>query len=204
MKQLISDRVRVAREAATLLYSGQEKEYKQAKVRAAENLGFEVLPSNREVAEELDKVADEVEGEARKERLVQMRREALSVMVVLGDFYPRLVGSVWRGTARKDSDIDVEVFASDPEVVVQRLRDDGFHVWKGEWQSVTKGEGSESAFHVFMLLASGYEVEVVVRSPDKLDQVDMCEVYGDVIKGLSMHQLRRVLMMNPVQKFVPE
>jgi predicted nucleotidyltransferase len=204
VKQLVSDRVRVAREAATLLYSGQETEYKQAKVRAAENLGFDVLPGNREVAEELDKVADEVEGADRRERLVQMRREALSVMVVLGDFHPRLIGSVWRGTARKDSDIDVEVFASDPEVVVQRLRDDGFHVWKAEWQSVTKGEGSESEFHVFMLLASGCEVEVVVRSPDKLDQVDVCEVYGDVIKGLDMHQLRRVLMMDPVQKFVPE
>jgi len=203
VKQLISDRVRVAREAAALLYSGQEKEYKQAKERAAENLGVSVLPGNREVAEELDKVADEMEGSERKERLVQMRREALSVMVVLGDFCPRLVGSVWRGTVRKNSDVDVEVFASDPEVVVRRLKEDGFHVWKGEWQSVTKGEGSETAFHVFLLLASGYEVEVVVRSPEKMDQADTCEVYGDVIKGLNMHQLRRVLMIDPVQKFVP-
>jgi len=87
---------------------------------------------------------------------------------------------------------------------VGRLRDDGFHVWKAEWQSVTKGEGSESEFHVFLLLASGYEVEVVVRGPEKLDQADKCEVYNDVIKGLDMHQLRRVLMVNPVQRFVPE
>lgn len=203
MKQSISVRERVAREAAVLLYSQQEKEYKQAKERAAEALGVRVLPSNREVAEELDKVADEMEGAARKERLVEMRKEALSIMVVLGDFHPRLVGSVWRGTARKNSDVDVEVFASDPEVVVQRLKEDGLNVWKAEWQSVTKGEGSESAFHIFMLLVSGCEVEVVVRSPEKMGQIDKCEIYGDVIKGLNMHQLRRVLMIGPAQKFVP-
>ncbi len=203
MKQSISVRERVAREAAVLLYSQQEKEYKQAKERAAEALGVRVLPSNREVAEELDKVADEMEGAARKERLVQMRKEALSIMVVLGDFHPRLVGSVWRGTARKNSDVDVEVFASDPEVVVQRLKEDGLNVWKAEWQSVTKGEESESAFHIFMLLVSGCEVEVVVRSPEKMGQIDKCEIYGDVIKGLNMHQLRRVLMIDPAQKFVP-
>ena len=203
MKQSISVRERVAREAAVLLYSQQEKEYKQAKERAAEALGVRVLPSNREVAEELDKVADEMEGAARKERLVQMRKEALSIMVVLGDFHPRLVGSVWRGTARKNSDVDVEVVASDPEVVVQRLKEDGLNVWKAEWQSVTKGEESESAFHIFMLLVSGCEVEVVVRSPEKMGQIDKCEIYGDVIKGLNMHQLRRVLMIDPAQKFVP-
>jgi len=203
VKQSISVRERVAREAAVLLYSQQEKEYKQAKERAAEALGVRVLPSNREVAEELDKVADEMEGAARKERLVQMRKEALSIMVVLGDFHPRLVGSVWRGTARKNSDVDVEVFASDPEVVVQRLKEDGLNVWKAEWQSVTKGEESESAFHIFMLLVSGCEVEVVVRSPEKMGQIDKCEIYGDVIKGLNMHQLRRVLMIDPAQKFVP-
>ncbi len=203
MKQSISVRERVAREAAVLLYSQQEKEYKQAKERAAEALGVRVLPSNREVAEELDKVADEMEGAARKERLVQMRKEALSIMVVLGDFHPRLVGSVWRGTARKNSDVDVEVFASDPEIVVQRLKEDGLNVWKAEWQSVTKGEESESAFHIFMLLVSGCEVEVVVRSPEKMGQIDKCEIYGDVIKGLNMHQLRRVLMIDPAQKFVP-
>jgi len=39
---------RVAREAALLLYTSQEKEYKQAKKRATENLGARILPSNAE------------------------------------------------------------------------------------------------------------------------------------------------------------
>ena len=106
-------RKRVAREAALLLYTSQEKEYKQAKQRAAEILGARVLPSNFEVAEELDKIAQDREGSERKEQLLRMRKEAKQIMEVLAEFCPRLVGSVWRGTARKNSDIDIHTFSEE-------------------------------------------------------------------------------------------
>jgi len=202
-KRTTSMKRRVAREAAVLLYSLQEKEYKQAKQRAAGTLGARILPSNREVAEELDKIADEMEGSARQERLVQMRKDALSVMVTLGDFHPRLVGSVWRGTVRRNSDIDIESFHSDQEIVVERLKKSGLNVRRAEWQAVTKGNRSETGFHVYLTLPSGNEIEVIVRDPDKMNEIEKCETYGDTIKGLNMHQLRRVLMGDPTQKFVP-
>jgi len=202
-KRSTSIKGRVAREAAVLLYSQQEKEYKQAKQRAAYTLGIRILPSNREVAEELDKVADEMEGAVRRERLAQMRREALSVMVTLGDFHPRLVGSVWRGTAHKNSDIDIEAFYSDPKIVLERLKQSGLNVRRAEWQSVTKGRRNETAFHIYLTLPSRNEVEVIIRSPEKMNEADKCEIYGNTIKGLNMHQLRRLLMENPTQKFVP-
>ena len=66
-------RKRVAREAASLLYFGVEKEYKQAKLKAAKIVKSKFLPANLEVALELDKIAEENEGSARKERLIQMR-----------------------------------------------------------------------------------------------------------------------------------
>jgi len=194
---------RVAREAAVLLYSSQEKEYKQAKQRAAQTLRTRVLPSNREVAEELDKIADESEGPDRKERLVQMRKDALSVMVTLGDFHPRLVGSVWRGTAHKNSDIDIEAFNSDPETLLERLKQSVFKVQKAEWQRVTKGSKIEKAMHIYMVLPSGNQAEVIARDPEKKNEPEKCEIYGNIIKGLDVHQLRRVLIQNPTQKFVP-
>jgi predicted nucleotidyltransferase len=202
-KHSASPKKRVAKEAAVLLYSQQEKEYKQAKLRAANILGARVLPSNREIAEELDKIVDETEGEDRKERLVQMRKEALSVMVTLGDFDPRLVGSVWRGTARKNSDIDIETFASNPQTVLERLGQNGFNVRKAERQSVTKGDHWETALHIYLQLPSGRETEVIVRNPEKIDQIDRCEIYGDPIKGLNVHQLRKLLIENPNHKSVP-
>jgi len=199
----LSIREKTAKEAAILLYTSQEQEYRQAKLRAAKALGTRALPSNREVAEELDRLADEMEGLARKERLVQMRKDALSLMVLLGDLHPRLVGSVWRGTAHRNSDIDVEVFNHEPEAVLLRLRQSGMDVSRAQWQSVTKERHVEIAFHINLALVSGNEAEVIVRDPEKMNEAEKCEIYGDPIKGLNMHQLRRVMARNPLQKFVP-
>jgi predicted nucleotidyltransferase len=198
-----SIRKRVAREAALLLYTQQEKEFKQAKHRAAKALATRTLPSNKDIAHEMDKLADETEGSARRERLVEMRRDALAIMVLLGEFSPRLVGSVWRGTANKNSDIDIEIFTSNQAQVLQKLKSNDLTPTKVEWQSVTKGTESEKALHIQMTLQSGNEVELIARAPEKMDQTDKCETYGDPIRGLNIHQLRRLLLINPMQKFVP-
>lgn len=198
-----SIRKRVAREAALLLYTQQEKEYKQAKHRAAKALATRTLPSNKEIANEMDKLADETEGSARKERLVGMRRDALAIMVLLGEFSPRLVGSVWRGTANKNSDIDIEIFTSNQDQVLQKLKSNDLAPTKVEWQAVTKGTQSEKALHIKMTPQSGNEVELVMRTPEKIDQADKCETYGDPVRGLNIHQLRRTLLINPTQKFTP-
>jgi predicted nucleotidyltransferase len=108
---------KVSREAATLLYFGAEKEYKQAKEKAAQNFGVHFLPSNLEVALELDKIAEENEGTKRKDRLIQMRTEALEVMRLLSGFCPVLIGSVWRGTIKQGSDIDIAVYTDEPEEI---------------------------------------------------------------------------------------
>ena len=196
-------RKRVAREAAVLLYTSQEKEYKQAKSRAAQTFGMRILPSNAEVAEELDKIAEEQEGPSRRERLHQMRKEAFKIMAVLKAFHPRLVGSVWRGTAHRNSDIDVTTFSSDHKTVLDSLTKGSFKVVRKEWRSVTKRGKKESSFHIYLVLSSGNEVEVVVQSPEKMSLSERCEIYGDVVRGLSYSQLQRVLKENPLQRFVP-
>ncbi len=194
---------KVAREAALLLYTSQEKEYKQAKKRAAENLGARILPSNLEVARELDAIAEEREGALRHERLIQMRKEALKIMQILEDFNPRLVGSVWRGTINKNSDVDIAVFASEPNAVLVQLQNSRFSIARTEWLSVTKEGKEESSFHIYLALPSGNEAEVVVRSADKVNRYEKCEIYGDLIIGLDGPQLARVLKENSLARFVP-
>ena len=201
--RLTSLRKRVAREAATLLYTSQEKEYKQAKKLAAKMLRVRVLPSNLEVAEELDKIAEEKEGSSRRELLLRMRKEALKIMEALKDFNPRLVGSVWRGTAHQSSDIDILVFSQDPKPVLSQLQKYGYRVTGSEWRSVTKRGKKESSFHIHLVLSSGDEAEVIVRDLEKLGQSERCEIYGDSIIGLSPPQLLKVLKERPLQKFVP-
>lgn len=196
-------RNRIAKEAALLLYTAQEKEYKQAKKRAAETLGARVLPSNLEVAKELDKIAEDREGTQRKELLLRMRREAKEVMDALKEFNPHLVGSVWRGTARQNSDIDIYTFSQDHQQVVDQLHSNNYEIKSSEWRSVTKDGKKDESFHVHALLPSGDEVEIVVRSADCLGQAERCEIYRDTKTGLSLNQLTKILEENPLQKFVP-
>jgi len=165
-------------------------------------LGVRVLPSNLEVAEELDKIAEEKEGPPREERLLQMRKEALQIMESLKDFNPRLVGSVWRGTANQNSDIDILTFSQEPKSVLGKLQKK-YKITSSEWRSVTKRGKKEASFHIHFVLPSGYEAEVVVRDPEKMGRAERCEIYGDAVTGLSHPQLQKVLREKPLQKFVP-
>ena len=201
---LTSLRRKVAKEAAYLLYTLQEREYKQAKTRAAQTLGVHVLPSNLEVAGELDKIAEEKEGSARPERLFQMRKDALKIMRTLRDFRPKLAGSVWRGTIHKNSDIDITVFSRTPEDACTKLQKEGFKIAKTEWRTITKEGEKETSFHIHILLSSETEAEVVVRSLEKLNIRERCEIYGDTKTGLTYLQLQKLLKERPLEKFVPK
>jgi len=194
---------RVAREAATLLYFGEEKEYKQAKDKAAETFGVHFLPSNLEIALELDKIAEENEGPKRKERLVQMRKEGLDVMRLLAGFCPVLIGSVWRGTIKQGSDIDIAVYADDPEKIANVLKAGVVRVSNTAWTTVNKRGATLESFHVYAETPAKYGLEIVARSREEAGKKRKCETFGDELKGLNIKELEKVLESNPAQKFIP-
>jgi predicted nucleotidyltransferase len=194
---------RVVREAATLLYFGAEKEYKQAKQKAAQTFGVHFLPSNLEVALELDKIAEENEGTKRKERLVEMRREALDVMRLLVGFCPVLVGSVWRGTIKQGSDIDIAVYTEAPEEVVKILKAKGVKVSKTAWTTVNKQGATLESYHIYAETSAKHGLEIVARSREEAGKKRKCEIFGDELKGLSTKELEKVLANNPTQQFIP-
>ena len=187
----------VAREAARLLYNGVAVEYIQAKEIAVSNLGAKAVPSNYEVAVELDKLADEIEGGVRQRRLIEMRKIALKVMTNLRDFNPRLIGSVWRGTARSGSDIDIVALASSPQSVEVALKS-----YKIKEKGEVTFKGGVRAYS-FKLDLGGDEVEVVVRDPTD-DSNEICDIYGDIKRGLTMPELERLLRADPLRRFVPK
>jgi predicted nucleotidyltransferase len=194
---------RVAREAATLLYFGEEKEYKQAKVKAAETLGAHFLPSNLEIALELEIIADENEGPKRKERLVQMRKEALEVMCLLGGFCPILIGSVWRGTIKRGSDIDLAVYSDDSEQILNILKARSVKVLKTAWATVNKQGTTSESFHIYAETESKHGLEIVVRSREEAGKKRRCETFGDELKGLNTKELEKILRSNPTAQFIP-
>jgi predicted nucleotidyltransferase len=196
-------RSKVAMEAATLLYFGAGKEYKQAKVKAAKNFGVHFLPTNLEVALELDKIAEEKEGSARKERLVNMRQEALRIMKLLSSYCPVLIGSVWRGTIRQGSDIDIAVYSDAPEQIVNVLKSNGIKIPKASWITVNKHGTTLASFHIYAESSTKIAVEIVVRSLEEAGERRKCEVFGDEIKGLKVQELEKVLKENPTKRFLP-
>jgi len=196
----------VAHEAAVLLYSGLEKEYLQAKKRAAESLNVRFLPSNREVAEELDSLAEDLEGQSRRNRLIKMRRTALRLMEILSQHRPKLIGSVWRGTATRKSDIDIRVYSDNHRLVENVLRDSGYPILRTirkSRQDTLKGKVN-TFFHIYLKPSDDVEVEVVTRRSDHSGNMDVCEIYGDPMTGLSIEKLRKTLMEDPLRRFLPE
>jgi predicted nucleotidyltransferase len=196
-------RCKIAREAATLLYFGAEKEYKQAKLKAAKTLGVHFLPSNLEVALELDKIAEENEGPTRKERLIQMRKEALKLMAILEKYGPILIGSVWRGTIRQGSDVDIALYHDVPDEILNVLKKKGIKISKTEWTTETKRGKPEASFHIYVEIAGKQMVELVVRSSEEARHRRKCEIFGDELKGLNVQELESLLRENPAQKFIP-
>ncbi len=192
----MSDRSSVAREAARLLYSGAAEEYIQAKEMAAASLGAKSTPSNYEVAIELDRLADEAEGGGRQRRLTEMRGKALALMRDLKGFSPRLIGSVWRGTARRGSDIDLVVLARSPSDLEAPLAD-----YEIRERGEVNFKGGVHAYHLKIDLG-GDEAEVVVRDPAEYEE-ERCDIYGDVKRGLTISELERLLRTDPIRKFVP-
>ncbi|MEM2105656.1 MAG: nucleotidyltransferase domain-containing protein [Candidatus Bathyarchaeia archaeon] len=197
------ERKKVAREAANLIYFGVEKEFKQAKVKAASALGVKFLPTNIEVALELDRIADEYEGKARQERLIKMRWEALKVMKFLAKYHPIVVGSVWRGTIHHQSDIDIIVFHDKPEEVRETLEKSGLKIVHTQQVKAVEKEEKRDSLHIFLESPTKEEIEVVVRSPEERSRRERCDIYGDIITGLDVEALEKLLKENPTKRFVP-
>jgi predicted nucleotidyltransferase len=198
-----SSRSKVAREAASLLYFGLEKEYRQAKLKAAENLNVRVLPSNLEVALALDQIAEETEGPHRKAQLVQMRVASLQIMRILEQFHPVLIGSVWRGTIRRGSDIDIEIYYDEPQDIVSTLRDYKLQITKPEWASVTEHGKTCRSFHIHAEFSGGYEIEIVIRGREDFGQKRICDTFGDEIRGLNIRELEKLLAKDATGRFLP-
>ncbi|MCL1977386.1 MAG: hypothetical protein FWG55_04680 [Candidatus Bathyarchaeota archaeon] len=196
-------RSRVSREAATLLYFGAEKEYKQAKLKAAKTFGAHFLPTNLEVALELDKIAEEKEGTIRKERLISMRQEALKIMKLIDAYCPLLIGSVWRGTIRIGSDIDIAAYADLPEQILELLKNSNVKIQRSCWMQVNKKGITHISYHIYAETETKISLEIVVRNPDEAGKKRKCETFGDEIKGLKTAELEKLLKETATRQFLP-
>jgi len=196
-------RTEVAREAARLLYNRTVKEYKDAKDMAASSLGTRALPSNYEIAIELDRLVEEREGSERLTKLIEMRKIAVSVMKLLSDYDPVLIGSVWRGTPRQGSDIDIVVYCDTPEEIEEKLVE--LDIKGSEQKTFTVGGLPRTSTHIAAQVQE-HTVEVVVRPTRDREyyREERCETYGDIKRGIRLSELEKLIQLDPLRRFIPK
>ena len=154
------DRVRLvlAQEAARIIVEGGIRDYRVAKMKAAERLGISTrgaLPGNAEVEAAISNHLALFGRESHADHLSLLRHAALSAMDLLAAFSPRLVGPVLQGTADHNSAVNLHVFADSPESVTLELQSQGYASRSYERRLKTR-RGKGATAETF----GGYEFEL--------------------------------------------
>jgi hypothetical protein len=125
-----NDRARqtLAQEAARIIVNQGVRDFRLAKMKAAERLGLDsrgALPGNGEVERAIEDYHQIFGGAAYAATLRSLRQAALEAMKLLESFSPRLVGAVLNGTADENSVVSLHVFDDSAEAVAMHLASRG-------------------------------------------------------------------------------
>ena len=181
----------MARRAAELMYFDGVKEYLRAKRKAAKELDVTVFPNNVEIRDEIDRLADTLEGPVRLERLLALRKLALEVMEALEGFEPRLIGSVLTGHVKATSDVDLHVFSDDHEEVGDTLLAADYEVEYEVVHTVKGGEPMEFP-HYYLTFPEG-RVDISVYPPDRLKRPQKSSITHRTMERATIGAVRRLV-----------
>ena len=182
-------------EAARLMYSRQETEYFRAKLKAARRIcrGWvkpSELPSNAEIRDEIQRMANLFEGESRFERLREMRFEALRIMRMLENFRPKIIGSVFTGHIRQGSDIDIHVFSASTDAVTGCLDYEGLE-YSVERKRVKKN--GEENLYTHIHIQDRFPIELTLYSPEKTSYVFKSSITGKAMERATLAEFEEFL-----------
>ena len=189
-------RRQVALLAARLMYERQEFEYFTAKRKAARQLGVEYkhrpgdLPSNREIRDQIQALANLYEGQNRHDNLRSMRLEALRMMKLLAAFRPRLIGSVLTGHVRQGSDVDLHVFSNNLSSVTAVLDEENLP-YSVERKRVRKHNEERVFTHVHV--DGRFRFELTLYDQDKANYAFKSSITGKAIERASVAELEELL-----------
>jgi hypothetical protein len=191
------DRARqmVAQEAARLIVDGGMRDYRAAKIKAAERLGLRnrgSLPGNAEIEAAVGDHHKIFGGEEHASFLSAMRESALSVMRLLREFEPRLVGPVLAGTADDHSAVNLHVFADSPEMVAFALADQGFQYRPYERRLKTR-QGQPEVYAGFRFRHADATVEATVFPFDGIRQAPISPINGRPMQRADMGAVANLL-----------
>jgi len=178
------------------MYERTESEYFTAKRKAARQCGIDAryhpkdLPSNKEIRDQIQVLADLHEGDQRYENLKQMRLEGFLLMKRLENFHPALIGSTFTGHIRQGSDIDIHVF-SDQISAITMILDDLQIGYDIERKRIIKHNEERIFTHIH--IPSRFPFELTIYPEDKIGYVFKSSITGKAIERATLPQLEQFL-----------
>jgi hypothetical protein len=180
IRKLRQIRLEVAAEAARIIATEGQPNYRAAKKKAADRIGVSerlALPSNLEVQDALNTYQELYGGEAHRANLERLRRTAVEAMQLLDRFNPRLVGPVLDGTANSHSRISLHVFADSVESVILFFLERGA-VFRQEQRQIRWFNGEHRLVPLVVVSLAGAEIELAVFEPVHLRQAPPSPIDG--------------------------
>jgi len=178
--KLSQTRRKIAAEAARIMATQAQYNFRIAKQKAAQRLGVNMrlaLPSNIEVEDALRAYQGFYGGQQHMLQLQKMRETALCVMRSLEAFCPRLVGPVLEGTADEHTRVSLHVFNDPPDAVAFHLMDQG-KSFRHEQRKIRWHGGSYRQIPLIVTDTDGLTVELSLFSYIDLRQAPPSPVDG--------------------------
>jgi hypothetical protein len=156
------------------------------------------LPGNAEIEEAIAEHLLLFNGESHAGFLHGLRSTALSVMRLLEDFSPRLVGPVLAGTADDNSAINLHVFADSCEVVALFLADQDIacRLYERRLKSRRGRNVQPDIIPGYEFKFEGEPVEATVFRVDGIRQAPLSPIDGRPMRRADDKSVRALLDVN--------
>ncbi len=171
-------RRRIAVEAARLITENGVRDYRQAKLKAAERLGVfdeTELPKNREIEDALREYQRLFLGAEQERVLRRLREVAREAMRYFARHEPRLVGAVLEGTADLHSAVCLHLHTDDPQQVELELRERGIP-YEAQTRRLRLDRETSRDFPVVLFGAGDAALDVTLLPYDLLRQAPLDRV----------------------------
>jgi hypothetical protein len=185
----------IAAEAARIMATEAQSNYRIAKQKATQRLGINMrmaLPSNVEVESALRAYLEFYGGQQHISHLKKLREVALRVMHSLEAFCPRLVGPVLEGTADQHARVSLHVFNDPPDAVAIHLLDRGL-VYRDEQRKMRWHDGNYRQVPLLVTKADGVTVELALFNSVGLRQAPLSPIDGRPQKRAPITELECLL-----------
>jgi hypothetical protein len=188
----------LAQEAARIIVDQGIRDYRIAKIKAAERLGMNTrgaLPGNSEIEQAISEHLLLFSGDAHARLLRDFREAALAVMTLLADFSPRLVGPVLAGTADENSAINLHVFADSPEALAMFLDAAKIpcQLYERRLKMRRGRDVRPDAFAGYAFVFLGESIEATVFPVDGIRQAPISPIDGKPMRRASAATVERLL-----------